>query len=157
MASANAPVSDKRSTPVVLNGVGGTHNGNTTFATLAADGSYLSDWEGDKPGSGTHSVWYRWTSPQDGKVVMSADSLGFDPVISAHPANDGSIWRADGNANADGDATVSFYVRQGQTWDIKVDAARPRTSARSRSRSPSTARLTPRSTTTSSSPTRSAA
>lgn len=119
LASANAPLNDKRSQPATINGNGGSLNGDTSFATVASD--YPMDWEGDKVGTGAHSVWYRWTAPKNGRVVLAVSSFTFDPVIEAHPAGDGSIWRSDANTDANGNASVGYYVRAGQQFDVKVD------------------------------------
>lgn len=114
-----APINDHRPGAIVLAGAGDSHSGSTGSAT-----SVVSD-EPGKPGSGTHSVWYRWTAPKAGLVTFTTDA-SFDAVLTTYTgATTCCAWRSNDDDGAGDNPLVSFYVSAGQPYDIMVDGYTP--------------------------------
>lgn len=110
-----APANDDRATPATVNPNGQVINGSTVGATV--DGK-----DHQKPGEGTHSLWYSWTAPQNGMVTITNASSAFDPVVAAYTdGTDCCPYREDLDGGVGDDATISFYVIAGRHYEILVD------------------------------------
>ena len=110
-----APVNDDRDAPTPVSPNGQVINGSTTGATV-------NQKDHEAPGTGTHSVWFSWTAPQNGLVTITSASFTFNPVLAVYTdGNDCCPWREDHDSGSGDDAMTSFYVRAGQHYEILVD------------------------------------
>jgi len=72
------------------------------------------------------SVWYRWTAPRTGRVLLHAcGSLGFGAALAVYKGADQATLEAvaasDGGGCAGGGARVVFEAREGAAYSIAVD------------------------------------
>ncbi len=76
-------------------------------------------------GSGGRSVWWRWTAPSDGTVILNFGGTEFQPLVSVYTgATLGALTPvAEGAANANSGAAprLTFYVTAGTTYRVAVD------------------------------------
>jgi hypothetical protein len=76
--------------------------------------------------AGGASVWYRWTAPADGPVVVDTSGSDFDTLLAAYTGSTVSSLvtvASNDDAESSGDLTseVTFTASAGQTYRIAVD------------------------------------
>lgn len=118
VSNSDAPDNDLFSDAKVLSGSAWVTAGRTTSASKEPE---EPDHAGD---TGGHSVWYRWTAPENGAGILSAAGSSFDTLLSVYAG--GSLTNLTfvaSNDDADGGATskVQFQAKAGTTYQIAVD------------------------------------
>ena len=112
------PPNDNFARAEVLNGARGNVDGSNLGATKEAG---EPDHAGD---SGGHSVWYRWTAPDNGTATFDTQGSDFDTLLAVYIGNSVDALRliAENDDGADGfNSILSFEARRGQTYTIAVD------------------------------------
>ena len=111
------PGNDGFSNAVTLSSLGGT-SGSTVGATREAG-------EPDHGWGASRSVWYRWTAPSDGSLVLDTQGSGYDTVLAAYSGQSvGSLVRkANNDDNGSGGlwSRVTLGVSGGVTYSIAID------------------------------------
>jgi hypothetical protein len=74
--------------------------------------------------SAGHSVWWQWTAPSDGDVVISTEGSSFDTVAAIYTGNTVDNlrllgWNNDGNNSQA--AILRFFALAGTTYHIAID------------------------------------
>jgi subtilisin-like proprotein convertase family protein len=75
--------------------------------------------------TGGRSLWWSWTAPRDGVVVINTLGSSFDTTLGVYVGEDlGSLFEVAGNDDSGGSLTsaVSFEVFAGEVFAIAVDA-----------------------------------
>ena len=112
------PPNDNFARAEVLNGARGNVDGSNLGATKEAG---EPDHAGD---SGGHSIWYRWTAPDNGTATFGTKDSDFDTLLAVYVGNsvDALQLVAENDDGADAfHSLVSFEARRGQTYFIAVD------------------------------------
>lgn len=75
--------------------------------------------------SGGKSVWWSWTAPASGRLVLATAGSGYDTVLAVYTGSQVSQLRAvasnDDVSSSDMSSRVSFSVRAGTVYRIAVD------------------------------------
>lgn len=115
------PTNDAFLTARVLNGSAGTVTGSTVGASKEPGERNHAD----NPGGA--SVWFRWTAPANGSLVVDALTSGFDTLLEAYSGSSiSTLVPIVANDNDDGVLQSSigpFTVTAGTTYSIAVDGA----------------------------------
>ncbi len=113
-----APANDNFSSAEVISGAAGFATGTNVLATEEAG-------EPDHNGnSGGASVWYSWTAPASGLLVVDTFGSNFDTVLGVYTGTSvGALTVLDTNDQADGtcQSRVGVKVVAGQTYRVAVD------------------------------------
>ncbi len=76
--------------------------------------------------AGTGSVWFQWTAPQTGQVIMDTAGSGFDTLLGVYQGTDvtalSEVVSDDDDGGAPGTSQAVFRAGAGQTYAIAVDA-----------------------------------
>jgi hypothetical protein len=73
---------------------------------------------------GGHSIWYRWTAPTSGTVIISTDGSGLDTLLAVYTGttlNNLSVVASDDDAGEGVNSLVTFSATAGTTYWIAVD------------------------------------
>jgi hypothetical protein len=112
------PSNDFFATPIILSGPSGTINGSNFNASLELN-------EPNHAGEpGGHSVWYRWTAPATGPIVLDTAGSALDTVLAVYT---GSLLQslsliASNHYAADSLTTrLTFNAIAGTVYSIAVD------------------------------------
>lgn len=112
-----------------IHGSSATVAGSTLAATREGGEPVHSPNEGGFTWSGDHSVWYRWTAPKSGAVVVDTCDTNFDTLLSAYTGGSiGTLKRvADNNNHADCGGSwgskMTFEAEAGTVYNIAVSGA----------------------------------
>jgi hypothetical protein len=117
---AAAPANDNFNSPTLLTGSSVTNSASNVNATKEIG-------EPNHAGNaGLHSIWWKWTAPGDGSVIIQTTDSTFDTLLAVYT---GSVVTELGNAvtasNDDSGSAktslVAFNVKSGITYHIAVD------------------------------------
>ena len=119
-----APVNDHLGNAVVIPGASNVVSGSNLGATSEPGEPYHG---GD---AGQSSVWWKWTSPRTGTVILSTAGSSFDTVLAVYTG--GSVAHlAPVASNDDSDASQGIHTSRvalravaGETFRIAVDGYR---------------------------------
>jgi len=118
--AAPPPANDAFQQAFTLTGESGAENGLTTFAS-------------GEPGEPDHagvaeplnSLWWRWTSPQNGNLQVDTAGSDFDTVLAVYTGssiNDLVEAASNDDSSTDVRSAVDISVEGGETYFIAVDA-----------------------------------
>jgi aqualysin 1 len=98
----------------------GTATGTTMGATKEAGEANILDF------AGGHSIWYRWTAPSNGQLVVDTSGSAFDTLLGAYTgASVSSLTLSaqndDATPGANLQSSVTFSVTAGTVYSIAVD------------------------------------
>ena len=118
-ALAAAPTNDNFAAAAELTGSSVVANGGNAEATKEPN-------EPNHGGPGGASVWYRWTAPANGHVVVSTCESDFDTLLAVYTgAAVGSLTPVAANDNGCGEvglqSRLTFEAVSGTTYSIAVD------------------------------------
>jgi subtilisin family serine protease len=103
----------------VISGATGSVNGSTADATRETGEPTHGGW------GASASIWYRWTAPGDGALVLTTQGSGYDTLLGAYTGSAvGSLTtKAANDDNGSGGlwSRVSFSVQRGATYAIAID------------------------------------
>jgi len=75
---------------------------------------------------GGGSVWFEWTAPQSGQVIMDTVGSGFDTLLGVYQGNSVTtlleIASNDDDGSTQGTSKVVFWATAGNTYKIAVDS-----------------------------------
>jgi hypothetical protein len=94
-------------------------------STLQATRETAEPYHAGNPGL-LGSVWWSWTAPQDGPVMVSTEGSGFDTVLAVYTGSDYTrlaLVAANDNFRWDTSSRVLFPARAGTTYQIVVDGS----------------------------------
>lgn len=77
--------------------------------------------------TGGASVWYRWTAPRSGTLVVTTAGSGFDTLLAGYTGSAVfALSRRASNDDTGGtlQSRVQFFVSSGTTYRIAVDGYR---------------------------------
>ena len=97
-------------------------NGVVNASTLGASREGGEPAHAGNPGG--RSVWWTWTAPTTGTVVMSTDGSDFDTVLAVYAGNslEALSWVASDDDSGEGtQSRVSFMASSGSQYQIAVD------------------------------------
>ncbi|MDQ0667795.1 hypothetical protein ACW9I4_00595 [Pseudomonas sp. SDT2931_S440] len=118
--SSSLSCADDFSQATVIEGVKGTVAGDTTLATSQAGESGHIPFA--KP---YHSVWCKWTSPEDASFTFDTTGSKFDTVLAVYKSTSLNSMPVAGTNNnqSENDVTsaVTFSAKKGETYSIAVD------------------------------------
>jgi hypothetical protein len=129
LSAAAAPANDNLGGAKVLSGQHIRVNGTTLAATRqAAEPDHYTNpnysdngfWLGD------HSVWYRWTAPASGRVIIDTCLGSIDSILAVYTGNRlDTLTRVVDNNNHEGckgtwGSLVTFRAQKGTTYRIAV-------------------------------------
>ena len=100
-----------------LSGANGSATGRNTQATLEPG-------EPNHLGSGSHSVWYRWTVPASGLASVDLSGSSFDTVLAVYtgPSLDSLTLVAENDDSEEGfSSRIVFEAIAGTTYHLAVD------------------------------------
>lgn len=113
------PPNDHFADAEVISGSSGTATGTNVNATLEV-GEPSTHW-----GSGTKTIWYRFTAPEIGTVTIDTNGTGFDTVLELYAgASLGGLTYLTGDDDG-GDGTnsrITWGMAAGQTINIRLNA-----------------------------------
>jgi hypothetical protein len=127
--AAPPPLNDNFSTAQSLSGSNTSVNGTTRFATREPPepDHYVTNPPDSNRWSGLHSVWYRWTAPSSGPVVMDTCQANIDSILAVYTGSSlYSLNRVADNNNgcpSGGGSKVNFNAVAGTTYRIAVSDA----------------------------------
>lgn len=102
-----------------ISGASGTVSGSTSDATRETGEPSHGGW------GASASIWYRWTAPGDGALVLTTQGSGYDTLLGAYTGSTvGSLTtKAANDDNGSGGlwSRVSVTVQRGTTYAIAVD------------------------------------
>ncbi|MBI5770408.1 MAG: immunoglobulin domain-containing protein [Verrucomicrobia bacterium] len=119
-ARADAPANDHFANATVITGTTAQVTGNNTNATTeSGEPLHSPDY-----GTGSTSVWWRWTAPQAGYFGLNTIGSSFDTQLAVYTGNSlGSLVRVADNDEESGGTTASaltFLATAGTTYSIAV-------------------------------------
>ncbi len=118
MLTALRPPNDNFARAQVLKGARGRTDGSNLGATKeAGEPDHAQD-------TGGHSIWYRWTSPDNGTATFGTRNSDFDTLLAVYVGDsvDALQLVAENDDGADAfHSIVSFEARRGQTYFIAID------------------------------------
>jgi len=112
------PVNDAFANAAVLNGSSGTTNGNNFNATKEQN----EPDHAEEPGG--HSVWFRWTAPTNGPVVLDTLGSALDTLLAVYTGsqlNNLSLVAASHYGGILLESRVDFQATAGTVYRIAVD------------------------------------
>jgi len=74
--------------------------------------------------TGGHSVWWRWTAPDSGTLILTTEGSSFDTLLGVYSGNSVSTLQAlasDDDSGGDGRSALRMAVTAGQTYAFAVD------------------------------------
>ena len=114
----NPAWNDQFASSLVLTGASGTVSGSTRGATRQAG-------ETNHAGVfGSNSIWFSWTAPLSGEVIMQTIGSGFDTLLGIYTGSSVSalaLVAADDNSAGSGASRVTFSAVAGTTYRIAID------------------------------------
>ena len=118
-ALAAAPANDNFAAAAELTGRSDVAEGTNEEATKELN-------EPNHAGPGGASIWYRWTAPADGRVVVSTCESDFDTLVGVYTGTAvGSLTQVAANNDGCGvgrlQSRLSFQATTGTTYSIAVD------------------------------------
>lgn len=110
---------DQFSRPALVQGGGGRFYGSTAQAgTELGEPNHLD-------AGGTHSIWYEWTAPANGTVVLDTIGSTFDTLLAVYSGSDFRTLRLlaadDDGAGFNQASRLSFGCSAGATYRIVID------------------------------------
>ncbi|MCX8040854.1 MAG: hypothetical protein N3B15_09845 [Planctomycetota bacterium] len=112
------PANDDLARAAELSGSSGRVTGSNVGATRESGEPYHYGWTGGR------SVWWRWTAPVSGAVVMDTEGSDFDTVLAVYEGSSyGQLRRlaSDDDSGAGLTSRVTFAATQGAVYVIAVD------------------------------------
>jgi hypothetical protein len=111
------PANDDRANAIVVNEA--AESGDNAFATLEAN-------EATVAGGGGASVWWTWTAPADGPVIVDTCGSTFDTTLRAIEDGFQTVMATNDNTSQCADPTaprslITFDATQNTVYDIQVD------------------------------------
>ena len=113
-AQVAAPINDDMDNAVSVTGVPFTHSVNTTSATAAADDPDAGGFCDPAP---EHTVWYRFTATQNGRINVNTIRSDYDPGLSVFTGTRGDLSPV---ACAGFYGSLTFEALAGQTYFILI-------------------------------------
>jgi M6 family metalloprotease-like protein len=116
-STTTGPANDAFSSRTALSGDSGRTTGSTVGATREAG-------EPTHGATGGGSVWFTWTAPANGDLVVDTVGSGFDTLLGAYTGTSvGSLTTKATNDDAPGATTsrVTFRVVAGTRYSVAVD------------------------------------
>lgn len=113
------PVNDDFADCVALSGVSASLSGHSNVAATAEEGEPRHYWF--RPQA---SVWFTWTAPFSGRVVLRTTGSDFDTVLAVYRGTSlNRLRRVARDDDSGGRLTsrVRFNVRQGRAYHIAID------------------------------------
>ena len=105
-------------TPRSIAGLSGSSISKTTFASA----------ELNEPGHfgnvASHSVWFTYTAPANGQLIISTDGSNFDTILAVYTGDDLSnltLIAANDDNNSNETSEVSFAAVEGEHYRIAID------------------------------------
>jgi subtilisin family serine protease len=118
LAAQGAPTNDNFASATALNassGGAGAWNYNASVQTGEPAHAGLT---------GGHSLWWRWTAPTSGTLILSTQGSGFDTLLGVYSGASVSTLQAlasDDDSGGGGSSTLRMAVTAGQTYAFAVD------------------------------------
>ena len=116
--NTDPPYNDDFDTPIVIDGVSYKGTQSTAGTTTAADDPHLTC----APGQRFHTVWYRFTAPEDGILSANTFESTYDTVLAAWTGSRGALTLQVCYDDSNGGLQSSFnlVVTAGTTYFIEV-------------------------------------
>jgi hypothetical protein len=102
---------------------------STPYGLIDVDSAVSATAQPNEPANGTgHTVWFRWTAPQDGPVAFDTMTGYFPTVVNAYTGTTLESLAAvvrlpDPGSLASRTNRVRFFAEAGRVYHIQVDAA----------------------------------
>ena len=112
------PANDAFASAQVILGTSGSVTGSSTRATKeSGEPAHAGN-------TGGASVWYRWTAPRSGTLVVTTAGSGFDTLLAGYTGS--AVYALSRRASNDDtggtlQSRVQFFVSSGTTYRIAVD------------------------------------
>jgi hypothetical protein len=107
----------------------GVLSGRSASVAVSNVGATFQEWEPEHTGvEGGQSVWWTWTAPASGRVVLSTADSNFDTLLGVYKGNSlvrlKEVASNDDDPDADRTSRLSFKATAGVTYQIAVDGYR---------------------------------
>ena len=119
------PANDNFANAINLPGQSGSTTGTNVAATLQAGEP------APFAGTGTHTVWWKWTAPVSGPVTFDTTGSNFDTVLTAYTGSAvNALTLIAGNDDIDNpnsnlQSRITFAAQSGLTYYVRVDGFAP--------------------------------
>ncbi len=121
--TGNPPPNDDFNNAIVIGTPEYNNTQSTENATTAADDPYMGCYINDKH---AHSVWYRYTAPEDGELLVATVDSDYDTVLGVFTGRRGSLTSIGCDDDGQGPQSILILqVQRGVTYYIEVAGFNP--------------------------------
>ena len=113
-SSATAPSNDNFAQAELIAELNTPYFGSNIEATIETDESILTYYP-------SHSVWWKWTAPLDGKYLISTAGSDFDPLLAVYTGTSMTDLQFAAGTRYPFASEISNNARAGTTYTIWLD------------------------------------